>query len=532
LNKTFKIHTRGSIIDIAIATESKILNLRKSEIAYVSQFLQILPCISAVDVVSEQLIFKGESEAVSRQKAKEMLDYLSIREELFDLFPLTFSGGEQQRVNIAKGIIAPKSLLLLDEPTASLDKKNTMKVVEKLKVLKTQGVAMVGIFHDLEAMEIISDKIYELKRVGYVLINEEFVPADIVIKGEFIQSIDLYGSKEVAVDLGDKKIVPEIVDLHSDAIEKEIEPRHGATFPVELAVAELDKKFSMVRVTTMFHAIGFEENPKKKRSLYLAQHQIEEIHKANEKHLGVDNFIHARFELSATDAVEPIKELSEFPLDLEVAKYAVSKGIATGMDAPNIVRGGSQSGNIAAIELVREGVCKYLCSDYHPTSMLQAVYRMKEDANLPLVRGFSMITSIPASYANISDSSMDDYSYVSEYTQIANTQIGKFANIASNVRINPGFHPYEMPCQHHLLYRKEMYGFGKDDEAFFNYRKTQKVIIGHDVWIGHGAVIMPGIKIGNGAIIGSNAVVTKDVPAFAIVAGVGAKILKYRFPRD
>jgi len=135
-------------------------------------------------------------------------------------------------------------------------------------------------------------------------------------------------------------------------------------------------------------------------------------------------------------------------------------------------------------------------------------------------------------YANISDTILDDYSYVSEYTQIINTNIGKFVNIASNVRINPGFHPYEMPCQHHMLYRKEMYGFGEDDEAFFNYRKIQKVDIGHDVWIGHGAVIMPGVNIGNGAIIGANAVVTKDVPAFAIVAGVGAKILKYRFPKQ
>jgi len=154
-----------SNINIATASESEILELRKNEIGYVSQFLQILPRISAVDVVAEQLIFKGESEEVSRSKAKEMLDYLSIREELFDLSPLTFSGGEQQRVNIAKGIIAPKSLLLLDEPTASLDKTNTMKVVEKLKELKTQGVAMVGIFHDLEAMKIISDEIYKLERV-------------------------------------------------------------------------------------------------------------------------------------------------------------------------------------------------------------------------------------------------------------------------------------------------------------------------------------------------------------------------------
>ena len=73
------------------------------------------------------------------------------------------------------------------------------------------------------------------------------------------------------------------------------------------------------------------------------------------------------------------------------------------MGAPNIVRGGSQGGNIAAIDLVKEGVCKYLCSDYHPTSMLQAVYKMKKDANLPLEIGFSMVTSTPAKYANLHD---------------------------------------------------------------------------------------------------------------------------------
>lgn len=135
-------------------------------------------------------------------------------------------------------------------------------------------------------------------------------------------------------------------------------------------------------------------------------------------------------------------------------------------------------------------------------------------------------------YTNISDTILDDYSYVSEYTQITNTTIGKFVNIASNVRINPGFHPYEMPCQHHMLYRREMYGFGEDDKAFFNYRDIQKATIGHDVWIGHGAVIMPGVTIGDGAIVGANAVVTKDVPPFAVVAGVSAKILKYRFPKE
>lgn len=155
----------GEIINIANASMSDILELRKKEIGYVSQFLQILPRVSAVDIVSEQLIIRGESEESANLKAKEMLDFFSIREELFDLSPLTFSGGEQQRVNIAKGIIAPKSLLLLDEPTASLDKTNTMKVVEKLQELRKKGVAMVGIFHDLEAMQTISSNIYELKRI-------------------------------------------------------------------------------------------------------------------------------------------------------------------------------------------------------------------------------------------------------------------------------------------------------------------------------------------------------------------------------
>ena len=97
---------------------------------------------------------------------------------------------------------------------------------------------------------------------------------------------------------------------------------------------------------------------------------------------------------------------------------------------------------------------------------------------------------------------------------------------------SPGFHPMEYATLHHFTYRPTMYGMAEqDDAAFFEWRSRQRVVIGHDTWIGHGAVIMPGVRIGNGAVVGSNSVVTKDVPAYAIVGGVAAKVIRRRFPQ-
>ena len=132
-------------------------------------------------------------------------------------------------------------------------------------------------------------------------------------------------------------------------------------------------------------------------------------------------------------------------------------------------------------------------------------------------------------YNDITESFLDDYSYTSQNCQIIYSQIGKFVNIASFVRLNPGQHPKEWACQHHMLYRKEMYGFGLDDEEFFEQRRKKQVMVGHDVWIGHGVTIMGGISIANGAVIGSGAIVTKDVPAYSVVVGNPAKIIKFRF---
>lgn len=134
--------------------------------------------------------------------------------------------------------------------------------------------------------------------------------------------------------------------------------------------------------------------------------------------------------------------------------------------------------------------------------------------------------------SRMDDCLLDDYSYLQQHCDLMSADIGKFANIAAMVRINPGFHPMEYPTLHHFTYRPMMYGMAAEDDAeFFQWRRRQRVVIGHDTWIGHGAVIMPGVRIGNGAVVGSNSVVTKDVPPYALVGGVAAKVIRQRFPR-
>lgn len=133
----------------------------------------------------------------------------------------------------------------------------------------------------------------------------------------------------------------------------------------------------------------------------------------------------------------------------------------------------------------------------------------------------------------VAHSEIGDYSYCVENTQIAFAKIGKFANIASHVRIYASMHPMERASQHHFSYRSSWYFDGEsDDQDFFDWRAGQGISIGHDTWIGHGAVIMPGVRIGNGAIVGANAVVTKDVAAFAVAVGVPARTIRQRFSDD
>ncbi len=305
-----------------------------------------------------------------------------------------------------------------------------------------------------------------------VLTGGQFQPADIVIEHDYIVAVNPCGSTVASFDLGNLLVVPGFVDLHSDAVEKEIEPRPGADFPVENALVELDKKLAMAGITTMFHAIAFnEESLVGQRGTAAATNLIRKISDINHRMLAIDNLVHARFEITSLGSVEVIKQLmagglvqmlslmdhspgqgqfrslekwkqyhvpvydlseqevqkivtlqrekksrcmsylleligcakehniliashdddtpekielmesmgvtiAEFPLNLETAAYARKRKMMTGMGAPNIVRGRSQSGNISARDLLRNDCCDFLCSDYHPSSMLQAVYTL------------------------------------------------------------------------------------------------------------------------------------------------------------
>lgn len=156
------INHEGRVIDIAIAAPRTVLEVRKSTIGYVSQFLRTVPRVSALDVVAEPLVARQVPQEEARERARTLLAVLNLPEALWLLPPATFSGGEQQRVNIARGFITDHSILLLDEPTASLDARNRRVVIDMILRKKQQGVALLGIFHDEEVREAVADRIIDV----------------------------------------------------------------------------------------------------------------------------------------------------------------------------------------------------------------------------------------------------------------------------------------------------------------------------------------------------------------------------------
>ena len=151
-------------IDVASAPPRRILALRATVMGYVSQFLRAVPRVGAIDVVAEPLLTASETRAGARAGAAAMLQRLAIPERLWQIPPVTFSGGEQQRVNIARGFLPERPLLLLDEPTASLDAANRATVVDLIAEKKRRGAAIVAIVHDDEVRSAIADVVVDVTR--------------------------------------------------------------------------------------------------------------------------------------------------------------------------------------------------------------------------------------------------------------------------------------------------------------------------------------------------------------------------------
>jgi len=156
------VQANGERVDVVSAGPRRILALRAGTISYVSQFLRAIPRVAARDIVAEPLIAIGTAPDAARERAAELLTKLNVPQRLWSLPPATFSGGEQQSINIARGFVADKPLLLLDEPTASLDAVNRAVVADLIAEKKRRGTAIVAIAHDEDVRDAIADKIIDI----------------------------------------------------------------------------------------------------------------------------------------------------------------------------------------------------------------------------------------------------------------------------------------------------------------------------------------------------------------------------------
>jgi len=512
----------GQVVDMAAAPPRVVLEVRRRTMGFVSQFLRVIPRVATLDLVTEPLRRLGVDMATAHERDEILLDRLAIPHRLWGLPPATFSGGEQQRVNIARGLIAEHPILLLDEPTAALDAANRDAVIELIDTARQRGTAIIGIFHDRAVREAVATRTIEIgardlrrppatrsraTRPEMVLTNARIVTADevldgtVMVRGGEIVSVDSGPSRRSgAADLAGDYLLPGLIELHTDNLEKHVAPRPGVRWPMPAAVLAHDAQIAGSGITTVFDALTVGEVRQDGVRAEMLQSSIEAITAGQrEGGLRAEHFLHLRCEVAHETIVRTVEQLidhpllrlvslmdhtpgqrqfasvekyyeyyqgkfgysdtemaayvaqktelnrrfadpnrralaalvrahglaqashddgtlahieeaielgmtiAEFPTTLEAAAAAERHGMAVVMGAPNVVRGGSHSGNISARDLAAAGLLDILSSDYAPVSLLHAAFLLHSGIEMPLPEAVAKVSYNPARALRLND---------------------------------------------------------------------------------------------------------------------------------
>jgi alpha-D-ribose 1-methylphosphonate 5-triphosphate diphosphatase len=512
----------GGVVDLAAAPPRVVLEVRRQTIGFVSQFLRVIPRVATIELVSEPLRRLGVAAAEARARAETLLDRLAIPRRLWSLPPATFSGGEQQRVNIARGLVAEHPILLLDEPTAALDAANCAAVVELIVAARERGTAIVGIFHDAAVREAVATRIIEMgaaaatgpapppgraTRPELVLTNARIVTSEDVIDGTLV----VRDGEIVAVERGTSQapgasdfagdyLLPGLIEMHTDNLEKHVAPRPGVRWPMPAAVLAHDAQVAGAGITTVFDALTVGEVRQEAVRAEMLMGSVGAIAATQaEGALRAEHFLHLRCEVAHETIVETVEQLidhslvrlvslmdhtpgqrqfasiekyyeyyqgkfgytdaemaayiqtktdlagrfadgnrrriaalararrlpqashddatlghveeavelgltiAEFPTTIEAANAAQRHAMSVVMGAPNVVRGGSHSGNISARDLAAAGLLDILSSDYAPVSLMHAAFLLHATIAMALPEAVAKVSRNPALALGLDD---------------------------------------------------------------------------------------------------------------------------------
>ncbi|HVH81055.1 MAG TPA: alpha-D-ribose 1-methylphosphonate 5-triphosphate diphosphatase, partial [Stellaceae bacterium] len=326
----------GQVVDIASAPPRVVLDVRRRTIGFVSQFLRVIPRVATLDLVSEPLRRLGADPWIAQERAETLLERLSIPRRLWSLPPATFSGGEQQRVNIARGLVAEHPILLLDEPTAALDAANRDAVVRLIVEARQKGTAIVGIFHDRAVREAVATRTIEMgttetaaiaaprraTRSELVLTNARVVTPGETIAGTVVAhdgQIASVGSGTSyapgAVDMAGDYLLPGLIELHTDNLEKHVAPRPGVRWPMPAAVLAHDAQVASSGITTVYDALTVGEVRQEAVRAEMLAGSVEAITATQrEGGLRAEHFVHLRCEVAHETIVDTVERLIDHPL--------------------------------------------------------------------------------------------------------------------------------------------------------------------------------------------------------------------------